>query len=239
MYSVSQRAAAPTNRKSPMPTINTSLPTTSRDFAGITFAVPAAFAEGHALTAGEAKWANFVLGSVVGNSYAGYVRRTLAAIDADRAAQAKAKTYSGPMDESGKKPAPATVADLGSIDHQTQFLKVFSEYELGASNRGSGTGTTTKTDPVASLVNFLAKEAVKALIIKKGLKVKTFMDAKVMVGAEETSKFMSLVADYKERHPELVDQAKAQLDAQNEGTSDDDGLDLSLSTTEGEAQEAA
>lgn len=207
-----------------MPQINPSVPTTKREFLGISFDVPGAFAPGDTLDETTAKWANFMVGSVVGNSYAGDVRRELAKLNAERAAAFKAKTYDGPLDEKGK-PAAATPADL-STDHASAFAEKYANFKLGVSNRSSA--APKGADPTATLAHTLATLAVKALIIKSGRKVKDFMDAKVTVDGEEVSKFSALVADYKAAHPELIDQARAQLGDIAGSDGDTGGLDLTL-----------
>lgn len=218
-----------------MPQANTSLPPMKRNFAGIEFLVPQAFDVGHALTADEASWVNSQLATVVGNQFGGYVRRAIEAINDSRTKAHKAKTYDGPLDDSGKRPAQATFADLGWNAEET-FNDLFTEYSFAGNRRGDG--TTVARDPVTALVQFLAKEAIKAKIKAKGLKVKTFMDTKVHTpDGEEISKFMELVGQYIAAHPELTDTAKAQLAADSD-TSDD--LDLSLpEETPSEDQKAA
>lgn len=176
---------------------NPKLHALSREFAKFPITVPAVFAPGDTLDANAASWVNGQIATAIGNQFSGILRRA---------------------NEAGK---PVEFTD--TYTPQDHFNELFEEYSFSG-NRGSGTGAVPR-DPIAALVQFLAKEAIKAKIKAKGLKVKDFMSAKVDVGGEEVSKFMLLVEEYTEKHPELYDTAKAQLDAAD--TSDDD-LDLSL-----------
>jgi len=204
-----------------MPTPNTSLPTLTREFAGISITVPSTFAEGHALSKDEAGWVNSQLATVVGNQFGGYIRRAKEALDAKRLEAFKAKKYDGPMDETGKRPAPATFADLG-WDAQKVFTDLYTDYDLAGNRRGDG---TPARDPVTSLVNFLASEAIKAKLKAKSLNIRTYMTTKMVVDGEEITAFANLVNQYIDAHPELVDQAKAQLAS---AAPQDDELDLTL-----------
>lgn len=171
-----------------------------RKFAGHDVIVPAVFAPGDALTEPQAGWINGQIATVIGNAFGGALRRAK---------------------EAGK-PLEATEGWTA----QEHFNELFAEYEFSGNRRGDGSGSVTR-DPVQALVIFLAKEAIKAKIKAKGLKVKDFMDAKVEVGGETVSKFTLLTEEYIEKHPELEDAARAQLEAQAPD-SDDDDLDLSL-----------
>jgi len=200
-----------------MPTINTSNPTLSRKFAGHDIAVPTYFASGQALTDNEAKWANSVLATVTGNAFGGAIRRALETIDTERAKAFKAKKYDGPMDETGKKPAPATFADL-NWEPQAKFNEVFANYTLGESNRGSG--TSGGADPVSQLIRTFSVMDIKARLAAKKLSPGPFYKAPATVEGYK-SKWEELVGEnIKAKHDVFKAQAEAQL-AQIKGTDTD------------------
>jgi hypothetical protein len=105
-----------------------------------------------------------------------------------------------------KGETPKTLADLG-WDVQAKALEAFTAYRPGEGRQGSG-GASTGGDPVAKLVAYLASAAVKDMITRKGLKVMDFHKAK---DADGVSRFKILTDKYVAAHPELEDQAKAQL----------------------------
>lgn len=178
-----------------MPSFSPSTPTVSRKFAGVEVGVPEYFTADHALSANEARWANTQLGTVIGNAFGSRVRNKKL------------------VDDKGKALNPADSASV--------FLDMFHDYDF-TSTRGNGKKATS--DPVAALINFLSKEAIKAKILRKGLKVRDFMSAKVMVDGEETSKFLALAAEYAEVHyDDLFAQAEAQLEVVS---ADDDDISL-------------
>lgn len=120
--------------------------------------------------------------------------------------------------------AGGTIPDDVQALFAAKFDEVYDRIVNGTARAASTGGTSS--DPVTSLVSFLAKEAIKAKIKRKGLKVKDFMDTKVEVNGEETSKFMALVAQHIEKEGEaLRAQAEAQL-ANTTAASDDDDLEL-------------
>lgn len=89
--------------------------------------------------------------------------------------------------------------------------------------RGTGTGTSASTDPVARMVHFLAGEELKRRIIAKGLKVRAIQTAKGADG--ETSKFAELLAALIERDGDsLRAQAEAVIAAQASIDNDADDL---------------
>lgn len=209
-----------------MPKPYENAPTVSRTFADVTVSVPAVFAPGHSLTPNEAKWANTMVGTVVGNAFGSRVRNGIKALDAERKAAHKAKTYDGPLGEDGK-PAPATVTDVFA-DPIAEFTTLYESYELGA-GRAMGEGKSA-TDPVGALVRTLASAEIKRRILSKGRKVKEFMDAKVTVDGEEISAFSNLVNQFITAHPELEDTARAQLEAlASSDTSEEDEFDAAIS----------
>lgn len=211
-----------------MPAIPTSAPRVERKFAGLTIQAPSVYSAGYVLTAPDAAWVNATLASTIGNYFGGDIRRALTALDTERAAQLKAKTYTGPMDDTGKKPAPATFADL-DWDAQAEFDAKFAAYVLGESNRGGG--GSEPSNPVERLVRLMASEAVKALIVRKGQSVQTWMRTKEKdADGNEVSSFTRLVGQYIERNGDaLTASAEAQLAAL---PSDDDDIEV-------EAQAAA
>ena len=95
-----------------MPLVSANAPTDAYKVQGVSLQLPRAYFDGAVLTADEASWMNRQLGNVVTNSYSSGIRRQLSEIDESRAASWKAKKYTGPMDEAGKKPAAATILDL-------------------------------------------------------------------------------------------------------------------------------
>lgn len=220
-----------------MPKPYENAPTVTRTFADVTVLVPAIFAPGHALSANEAKWANTMVGTVVGNAFGSRVRNGLKALDAERKAAVKAKKYDGPYAEDGKSPAPATLADIVA-DPIAAFNELYESYELGA-GRAMGEGKAA-TDPVTTLVRTLATAEIKRRILSKGRKVKEFMDAKVTVVGEEISAFSNLVNQFIAAHPELEDTARAQLEALAQSdTSEEDEFDAAISAQSPEVSEAA
>lgn len=107
------------------------------------------------------------------------------------------------------------------FDVQKLVDEVFASYDF-AGNRGTGEGKAA-ADPAASIVRKLAEVAIKAKIVAKGLRVRDFMTTMVKVGEEEVSKLKALTDQYIENHPELRDQAEAQLaDAKAAGEAEDD-----------------
>lgn len=209
-----------------MPKPYENAPTVSRTFADVTVSVPAVFAPGHSLTPNEAKWANTMVGTVVGNAFGSRVRNGIKALDAERKAAHKAKAYTGPLGEDGK-PAPATVTDIFT-NPSAEFTALYESYELGA-GRAMGEGKAA-TDPVGALVRTLASAEIKRRILSKGRKVKEFMEAKVTVDGEEISAFSNLVNQFIAAHPELEDTARAQLEAlASSDTSEEDEFDAAIS----------
>lgn len=176
---------------------NPKLHALTRKFAGYEVIVPAVFGPGDTLTSDAAEWANSQLATVIGNSFGGALRR--------------AREAGKPIDGEGT-----------SFNAQAYFNELFDAWSFG---QRKGEGSTAR-DPVEALVQFLAKEAIKTKIKARNLSVKAFMDTKIDVGGESVSKFTLLVEEYIEKHPELHDTARAQLEAQS--AEDDDDLDLSI-----------
>lgn len=198
-----------------MPSITNTTPRQPHTFGGVSISVPYPYEAGHTLSAAEAKQFNVWLATTVGN---GFNRKLVAlrdAANAERVGLHKAKTYTGPMDETGKKPAQITTADL-DLDYQSAFDEAFSTYTPGVSNRGSGGATST--DPVMKHAQTLAKAKVTELITRKGLKVRDFQTSKTEAG---DSKFSELVTSYIAANPWIVDSARAQLAALAEHEAED------------------
>lgn len=219
-----------------MPATTAETPTKAYTFADIAFTVPQPYAAGAVLTAPEAAFLNQSIASRVGNGYGGEVRRALTLLNAERAAQHKAKTYAGPTvtDDKGRvHPAPATTSDLTNEDgtpwdHASKFASRYADFIVGESNRGSG--TSVGSTPLNRLMRTLASEDVKSRIIARGLKVQDFMRAKVTVDGETISKFEDLVSKNLTTQDERFrSMAQSQLDQLAGGVEDDllEGLDIS------------
>lgn len=219
-----------------MPAYDTSTPTAKRTYIGVDFSVPMPFTEGHALTGPEAKWVNATLATVVGNAYAGSVRRAVVTLNhsaikaafGDKAAAA----YAADNKVVPKGYVAKTAADLQDWDHAARFAETFASYELGVSNRGSG-GSATSSDPIGSMVNTLATAELKRRILAKGLKVRTLQTTKGVDGS--TSKFDELKAALIARDGDaLRAQAEATLASLAASDADTDdllaGLDTSMET---------
>ena len=211
-----------------MPHFTEAHPRHTAKYLGLEFHVPQVFAEGHVLTAAEAKGVNRWLSGTIGNQYAGAVRRAVEAGQKARDEAVKAKTYTGPWlkDAEGndtKKPAPFTLADL-DWNHQAEFETQFRDYKIGESNRGDGIGAGPR-DPVAALVRFLAVEKIKELALAKGHKITDLQRSK---HAKDPTKsvFNYLVDQYIGNHPELKEVAEAQLAATKGGVDDADEMDF-------------
>lgn len=186
-----------------MPTIHESHPRHPHTFGGVEIQVPYPFAEGHQLTAGEAKAMNVWLATAIGN---GHNRALSDAVEAYNKGKKVADRLVETKDEAGTK-IPAT-AKLPDFDFQAAFDKRFASYELGVSNRGGG--GSTSTDPVMVQARSLAALKVKELITRKGLRVRDFQTTKTESG---DSKFTELVGAYIASNPWIVDSARAQLAA--------------------------
>jgi hypothetical protein len=216
-----------------MPHFHDQHPRLARKFADHEVSVPAVFAPGHTLSDAESKWMNSQLATVTGNAFAGSIRRALEAENTKRAAAHKAKKYEGPMDETGKKPAPATFADLG-WNAQEKFNEVFSNYTLGESNRGTGAGTSK--DPIDQLIRTFSVMDIKARLAKKNLTPGPFYKAPSSQPDVYKSKWEELVGEnIKAKHDEFKAQAEAQL-VQLAGTdTEQDDLIDSLEAPQAEA----
>ena len=159
-----------------MPQFDASTPRSTREFAGHKIAAPTPFTEGHPLTANEASWLNTQVGGVVGNAFGGAIRRAVASTTVDRIKAAipagkKQDAAVAAFNKSGTLPdgvTAATPADLG-WDMQATYDKLFGDYTLGESNRGSGGSSTS--DPVEALIRTFSVLDIKARLAAKGLKV--------------------------------------------------------------------
>ncbi len=188
-----------------MPVFSPDTPTSKLKVLGSIVTVPMPYGVGHALTEGEARFMNRMLASVTGNGMGGDIRRALEAAN-----------------KGLKKGETAKIAADLFPDLQSSFNARYAAYTPGESSRGGSAKPTG--DPVGSLVHFLATAKIKEAIASKGLKVRDFQTAKVTVNGAEISKFSKLVGDYITAHPELKDQAEAQL-AQSAASDD---IDLGL-----------
>lgn len=198
-----------------MPAIDPSAPRTMHAVNGVEIEVPYQFTDGHELTANEARFLNRTLASTICNYYAGDMRR---AVEAHNKAHPKAKI---------------TVADL-DWDHQAEFDAKFTEYELGVSNRGDGTGTAH--DPVSKAMRAIAAAEVKKLITAKGLKIGAFFAAKDDNGV---SKFDALVAQFTEKNAWVRTLAERQVEEQAAMADEIDAGGLDLDLPEEDTAEAA
>lgn len=194
-----------------MPTVDPSAPTASRTFAGIPFTVPMPYAEGHALTAGEAAWLNSNLASVIGNAYSGDIRRAVAS---HNEAAKKAFIASG-----GKAKDYVEVgAEALGWDHAAKFAEKYTGYVLGESNRG--TAGPTSTDTVGALARTLAVLELKRKLVKAGHKPGALMKTK---NAEGVSKFNELLEALIARDGDhFRSQAEAQVADMDAGDPADD-----------------
>jgi len=190
-----------------MPTIPADAPRGNFKFYDQAVTLPLVYSAGQSLDDNLAKYLNQAVATSVGNRYGAKIRRALEDLNTERAAAFKAGTYTGPMDESGKKPVPAaaTVADLG-WNHQAEIEAVFTDFEPGVSGRGGGGGAAS-ADPVAAEVRRLAGVAVRDLYKAKGIK---YMD---MLKAEKEGK--SMFAHHVDAYVEAKgDQLRAIVEAQ-------------------------
>lgn len=191
-----------------MPTIPADAPRGNYKFYDQPVTLPHVFAAGQTLDDNLAKYLNQAVATTVGNRYGAKVRKALEAIDTQRAADFKAGTYTGPMDESGKKPVPAkaTAADL-DWDHQAEIEKVFADFTPGVSSRGGGGGASA-SDPVAAEIRRLAGVAVRDVYKAKGVNYQAMLKATKEDGR-------SAYAHHVDQYVELKhDQLKAIVEAQ-------------------------
>lgn len=200
-----------------MPTFTAETPTITRKFYDMTFTVPAPFTSGHQLTAPEATFLNSTLASVVGNAFSGDIRRALVALNEEGekafiAAGGKKKDY-----------APVGIEAL-RWDFPAKFAERYADYELGASNRGSGAGTAS-SDPLARMVNFIASEDLKAKLARKNLSVSRIYKAPATSDSGFKTKWAELLANNIEKNREtFTAQAQAQLDSITSDAEADDDL---------------
>ncbi len=197
-----------------MPHFTAETPTIERKFLDNTFTVPVPFFDGHVCTVNETKWLNSQVASVVANAFSGDVRRAVSALTVARiksaiTGEAKQTKAIDAFHKSGAVPEGVTAATQADLnwDLQARFNEKYEDYELGVSNRGSG---LVAKDPVESLMRSLANAKVKAILAKRGLKLKEYQEAKEADG--ETSVFSGMVRDYLARfNDDLRATAEAQL----------------------------
>lgn len=209
-----------------MPTFTPETPTAKRTYIGHDFNVPMPYVAGHVLSAPEAKWVNATLATVIGNAYAGSVRRALVALNHAAIASAfgdkAAAAYAKDNKVVPKGYVVQGVEALSDWDHEAKFAETYSTYELGVSNRGSG-GVASTSDPIGSMVNTLATAELKRRILAKGLKVRTLQTAKSTDGS--TSKFDELKAALIARDGDAL-RAQAEATLASLASSDADTDDL-------------
>jgi len=189
---------------------------------GLTLTFPTVYYPGHPLTENEAKFVSGAVQYAVLNAHNNHINRGLKELDEERKMAFKGGTYSGPMDEKGKKPAPATVADL-AWDHQAMVDERLANFEPGSrvrARRGGGP-SVSKKDPVAILAKRIATDRVKELMTKQGRNIR---EAILTPSETHGNKLAEIVAAYMERHPEIHDLARAQHEATSTLRSEDEDL---------------
>lgn len=207
-----------------MPKFDPSTPTRSAEYGGVSVLAPEPFTEGHTLTGPEAAFLNRQVASVVGNSFAGMIRRKLASMTAANEALAKNKdkaiaaTARVDTDEAGKTTLHVfTVADIAA-DWQAEYNTAYGDYEPGVSNRSSG-GTTHSL--VEKFAHSIAAEKVAELIKSKGRKVSEFKAATTNNEAG-VSKFNQLVAQFIAVNPWVTALAEQQVAGMSQAASEGD-----------------
>lgn len=174
-------------------------PTISAKLAGFNITSPTRFAEGHVMSAPEAKWASKALVTTLGNALANKARAA----------------------EKAKSPAPFT----DDASAQAVFDKLYADFSFGVRDAAA----TKAADTEESFVRDGAAEAVKALIKSKGLKITDFFKAKVTVADKEISKYDHLISQWIAANPDKVDALKAQYAARADTLSGNDTeLDFTL-----------
>jgi hypothetical protein len=138
----------------------TETPTHDITVAGMIFAAPAPYTEGHTLTANEAAVLNQTLAENLRNNFASQVKK---AVDAAAVEGAE------PVDEAALSEA---------------FTTYVAGYEFGVRRTGSGGGRVT-LDPIDREALKLAIEKVKAAIKAKGIVLKDVPNEVIRVKAEE------------------------------------------------------
>lgn len=210
-----------------MPTFDLSTPTAKRTYIGHDFNVPMPFTAGHVLSAPEAKWVNATLATVIGNAYAGSVRRALVALNHAAIASAfgdkAAAAYAKDNKVVPKGYVVQGVEALTDWDHTAKFAETYSTYELGVSNRGSG-GAASTSDPIGSMVNTLATAELKRRILAKGHKVKTWQTTK-STADPTVSSYAYALRQLIERDGDAL-RAQAEAILSNLSTMDGDADDL-------------
>ena len=135
--------------------VDNSTPTKEITIKGLTFVVPAPFAEGHVLKANEADVLNQTLGENLRNNFAGTV--------------AKAVEAAGSVE----------AVDKAALQKELNAYVV--SYEFGIRRTGS---SKPKVEPRVKIALRLATEKVKAAIRAKGKKVTEFSAEKIAAFAE-------------------------------------------------------
>jgi hypothetical protein len=182
-----------------MPAIDANLPRKDYVFAEAKVSAPVFFAPGHALTADQAAWASKELASTIGNGFGGDIRRAIAKLDAE---------------EPGVK---HTLTDLG-WDMQSKYDERFAAYEF------SGNSRSPARDAAEAMAFSMAENIVAAMPKVVALGVTKLRRTKREDGR---TVFTALVDQYLEKHPELLEQAKAVLAAAGDEEEASDELDLS------------
>lgn len=208
-----------------MPEFTAEHPQIKREIQGIELLIPQLFAEGHVLSANEAKFVNDRINSIMVNTYGGDIRRALEKIKAEREAAFEAGTYTGPMltkDKAGRDlrhptPAEPTLDDLPADewDHQARVYEKFTNYRLGMANFRES-NTASALDKVAYDI---AERELKTAFSKKNIKIKPYMEAK---NEEYGNEFKRLVNERLEKqHDRIYALAQAQIDSASEEEEDD------------------
>lgn len=192
-----------------MPEINQASSKANYKFKGHTVAIAPHFAEGHVLSANDAKFANRQLASVIGNMLGQALNRKVEALQ--KAEDAKESGFKA--NEDGTR-YQFTAADVDGVQALTD--EIYTNYEIGVSNYRTGDGSSTR-DPVKSIADNIAWERIKVLLGNKNIKVGS-------VKAEQRAK---LIAQLHEKDPSILVQAKATYEGSAADASTD-GLDLSV-----------
>ena len=204
-----------------MPQVNPNLPTAQYKFMGQTVTIPANWKEGDTLSAPHAKFINRQLASVVGNLLGGSIRKKLEELQKAEEAKPEAERRKDPTDPT--KPYVFTVADLDPGFAQAETDRIFAAYEPGVTAaRGGGGGSVH--DPVQSIADGIAWEKVKERLAAKN----------VPINRVKADKRRELVAQYHEKFPGILEQARAifaaQAQAPKEGEDDFDIGDVNALT---------
>lgn len=166
--------------------LNKNTPMREITIAGLVFAAPAPYSEGHVLSANEAQVLNQTLAENLRNNFASHVKKT--------------------AEEAG---------GLENVDKaalEAEFETYISEYEFGVRRSGGA----SKLDARTRIALGLAKDAVRAAIRAKGIKVKSV----------DPEKIQTLAAGLLESDPKFYKEADRQIKEQQKVAAE--SIDLSV-----------